>query len=180
VVIKADPTHDHDGASSPEQDLIVAILLQALRDLSCEDKAARDEAALFWSARSGEWARHRRLLLSCLGIDDDAALDRIRHLIPHIDEPDQDAPAPRREVVWRKSPTEVRVLRVKAILPAHDFTADWIAERLGDTTTGQVVLALRRLIEQGVVSRLSNRTRTSSSIYCRTQDLLPLRSAASR
>lgn len=133
----------------------------------------------FWSARSGEWARHRRLLLSLIGLDDDAVMARVRPLIPdnliHV------APAPKSlDVVRRFTPTELRVNAIRAILPEHDFDVEWLCERLPHIGRGQCAHALRQLIAEGVVSSLGRPARDKRTQYCRTEDLLPLRSAASR
>lgn len=177
--MQADPSLFAHVASTPEQVLIIEVLLLAFHDLSSEHEDIRSEAVSFWSSRNGEWARHRRLLLSLIGLDDDAVMPRVRALIPDHLIPVAPEPKQALDVVRRFTPTEIRVNAVRAILPDHDFDLAWLCERL-PIGRGQCRHAVRQLIEEGVVSSLGRPARDKRTQYCRTEDLLPLRSAASR
>ncbi len=185
---RLDPAETIDGSyGSAERDLICAVVRQSIDDLNCSDYEARHDARQFWTDDTGAWAQSRRDLLALLGLDDAATCDHVRRLVP--DEPDDPDRLPRTRREWnenpdlmiskRKRPAEVRADKIEAILPTHGkpFTASDIDLNM---TKQQIAQAMRILIERGVVARYARGNRHHAMQYIKTEDLLPLRNAATR
>lgn len=197
--MQADPSLFAHVASTPEQVLIIEVLLLAFHDLSSEHEDIRSEAVSFWSSRNGEWARHRRLLLSLIGLGDDAVMPRVRalipdHLMPRIIAPiakqkPERAPDPEPTpkpalklapvIAWHKSPSESRANTLRPHLPSGEFNAYDLHPFVPSLSIGQVRMGIQQLVKEGVVQRITTPAHRVAT-YIRTEDLLPLRSAASR
>lgn len=185
---RADPSTFRVVAASPEQTLIVAILLQALEDLQSPHEHISAQAVTFWSARGGEWAQYRRHLLSLLGLDDDAVMPRVRALIPdhliprvvapiakpkpkHVPDPDpKPAPKPAPVIVWRKSPSEARANMLRPHLPSGEFNTYDLLPLVPSLSIGQVRAGIQQLAKEGVVQRITTPAHRVAT-YIRTEDL---------
>lgn len=149
-----------DRASSPERALLVAIIAQAVQDLSSPIHAVRIDAQRFWRA-GGEIAEHRRELLTLLDLEEERVLQRIAHLLG--DEPEHERPTDLPEVAPEApAPAEnattarAQADRIIAGIPDGEFTLHEVAEALGVRPVA-VSHVLRSLQQADYVRRIGKR-----------------------
>lgn len=63
---------------TPEQELLLAVLTQAVTDLGDKDDVIRRDARLFFFAKSGGWERSRTNISEALGVDPDVLQEQLR------------------------------------------------------------------------------------------------------
>lgn len=150
-----------DRPSSPERALLVAIIAQAVQDLTSPIHSVRIDAQRFWRA-GGDIAEHRRELLMLLDLEEERVLQRIAHLIGH-EEPEHERPADLPDVAPEapapaENATTARAIadRIIAGIPDGEFTIHGVAEALGVRPVA-VSHVLRSLQQADYVRRIGKR-----------------------
>jgi hypothetical protein len=143
-----DPTRQEDPrTASPEQLLALAVIEQALADLSSNDELIRFEAHEFFLQTRGDAATMRRLYFDALGLDDEYILAQMQAT---LDPPER----PHKKWTFRE---------VYEILPRdRAFTCPQLAP-MTTLHTSQFNVRIQHLIRHGMVVRLE------AGLFCVTE-----------
>lgn len=138
---------------TPEHALIVAIIAQAVQDLSSPDPEARADAETFWRACDNDLAAHRRDLLNLIGLEEEVVMRHIAPTLPPVEIAPPPPPPPTLPPVDK--PTAARLIADRIIenLPDGEFTIHELAERL-DMRAPVVAMVIKSLRISGHVRRV--------------------------
>jgi hypothetical protein len=82
-------TTSYGEATTPEQALAVAVILQAVSDLTSKDEQERFEAHEFFLQPKGSWAYWRRFYFQAVNLDDEWLRQHLEHRLTPPERPDR-------------------------------------------------------------------------------------------
>ena len=126
--------------ATPEEELIFAVVIQAVDDLQSSDEQARFEAHEFFLQQRGGWADMRRFYFDLLGLDAQRVLDALKTRL--TDPPE------------RPGKTFASADDLIPLLPFGEFKAMDLADITG-LRYSQLGARMQMLQKKGVIRRIS-------------------------